>query len=456
MCICKESTEYLPGRVDSIDPPSNRRDKTLNPRRAFTINQNRMFTSFTFVIFAMSCLVGSEHEQIKTLRQSSQGYNVLGQSLLRMFRSFYRTHSNDFKEPLLTDDQVNTYARDGFIVLSGLLDDSELASLVDAGESLVTKHVEKMGGKLKSGNFQVHEFGLVFDENDKRFRDVALRSRLPRAAAELMNLDGHSQNLRLLRDVFLAKGQDSTSSCGWHIDDQMFWPASYKLPTTNTVDQSGINAWIALDDMPFGGSMAVSPFSHTQYFSWKNEAYHALNFKDQYGNGIAKDDLFEMIRAGTVDSCGLEKFAPQVYDEIELSKQEFSFKRGDVIFMNRWLFHKSTDLTENGRLALQAIENSLGDNAGAALLKRYSLRFATGSTSLPGGFMTEKSVLASDGNLGKQLDDIEGEWYPKCWPEVDHDVDTKIETVVREQVPVANEKLAAIMAEVMSLFAKSK
>jgi len=307
-----------------------------------------------------------------------------------------------------------------------------------------------------NGNFQVHEFGLVL--NDKRFRDVALRSKLPVAAAELMQLDSNTQNLRVLRDVFLAKGHESTSSCGWHVDDQMFWPAAYQLPRPSQVDQTSINAWIALDDMPIedGGSMAVSPASHDEDFSWRSEALAALNFDDKFGNGVSKDDLFEMIKSGkVVDSCGLEKVAPHVYDDIELSKQEFSFKRGDVIFMNRWLFHKSIEVTEKGKLALQSLQNSFnGDQTtGAALLKRYSVRFATGDTSLPEGFMTEMSVLASDGlNLGKELNNVSGEWYPKCWPEVDIDVDEKLDYLVKNEVPVAQEKLDAIMAEAMSLF----
>jgi len=237
----------------------------------------------------------------------------------------------------------------------------------------------------------------------------------------------------------------------------MFWPAAYQLPRPSQVDQTGVNAWIALDDMPIehGGSMAVSPSSHVQDFSWKSDALTALNFDDQFGNGVQKGDLFEMIKSGKVDSCGLEKVAPDVYDDIELSKQEFNFKRGDVIFMNRWLFHKSTDVTEKGKVALQALENSCsGDQTtGDALLKRYSIRYATGDASLPGGFMTEMSVLASDGlNLGKELNDVSGEWYPKCWPEVDIDVDDKIDHLVKHDVPVAQEKLGAIMTEVMKLF----
>lgn len=62
-------------------------------------------------------------------------------------------------------------------------------------------------------------------------------------------------------------------------------------------------------------------------------------------------------------------------------------------------------------------------------------------------------MLASDGlNLGKKLDEVSGDWYPKVWPEVDADVDERIDALVRDELPVAQEKLGAIMAEVMSMF----
>ena len=81
------------------------------------------------------------------------------------------------------------------------------------------------------------------------------------------------------------------------------------------------------------------------------------------------------------------------------------------------------------------------------------MRYATGSSSLPGGFVTEMSVLASDGlNSGRDLDSVDGDWYPKCWPEVDPGLDDRIESIARDEVPVAQERLGAVMAEIMSLF----
>ena len=67
---------------------------------------------------------------------------------------------------------------------------------MEAGEDLISKKTSD-DGKLSTGNYQYHEFGLAL--GDKRFRNVALHSNLPSVAAELLQLDTRSQNLRVLR-----------------------------------------------------------------------------------------------------------------------------------------------------------------------------------------------------------------------------------------------------------------
>ena len=134
---------------------------------------------FLYISILFACIVGSEHDG-------------------RIMR-----HRNFFYNPksLLTDDQLDSYIRDGFIVISGLLDTDEINNLVNAGESLISKKSTDTDGKLSSGNYQVHEFGLVFNDSvsSRAFRHAALHSKLPSVAAELLQLDTRSQNLRVLR-----------------------------------------------------------------------------------------------------------------------------------------------------------------------------------------------------------------------------------------------------------------
>ncbi len=170
-------------------PSSMPAEKTMSPRRT-----PRLSISL-FISIAFACLVGSEHGQ--SVRGSGSPHRTFLHSMHRLLGGF-TTQGPSSDTPLLTDEQLDAYLQDGYIVISGLLDTDEVDSLMNASEDLVAKQIEKTGGTLPSNkNFQVNEFGLVL--NERRFRDVALHSKLPRAAAELMQLDGASQNLRVLR-----------------------------------------------------------------------------------------------------------------------------------------------------------------------------------------------------------------------------------------------------------------
>lgn len=134
---------------------------------------------FLYISILFACIVGSEHD---------------GRIMINRHRNFFNNPKS-----LLTDDQLDSYIKDGFIVISGLLDTNEISNLVNAGESLISKKSADVDGKLSSGNYQVHEFGLVFNDSARAFRDVALYSKLPSVVAELLQLDSRSHNLRVLR-----------------------------------------------------------------------------------------------------------------------------------------------------------------------------------------------------------------------------------------------------------------
>jgi hypothetical protein len=104
-------------------------------------------------------------------------------------------------QPVLSADQVEAFSRDGYLVMSGMLDDDLLDRLCHAGDEVVAARAQPTYFA-----FSVIEKGCIFDppvseSNRDVFRKVALQSKLPQVAAELMQLDPETQNCRLLRYV---------------------------------------------------------------------------------------------------------------------------------------------------------------------------------------------------------------------------------------------------------------
>lgn len=107
-------------------------------------------------------------------------------------------------QTILSTDQVEAFARDGYLVLSGMLDDDLLDRLCRAGDEIVRERAQPTYFA-----FSVIERGCIFDPpvsecNRDVFRNVALQSKLARVAAELMQLDPEKQNCRLLRYVVVC------------------------------------------------------------------------------------------------------------------------------------------------------------------------------------------------------------------------------------------------------------
>lgn len=106
---------------------------------------------------------------------------------------------------LFSADQHDAYERDGFLVVSNLLDTQILQEIVAAGNDFLTQ-INKM-----ESYFTSIEMGMIFQAGNqvnqtitRAFRNVALESFLPRAAAELMRLDA-SESVRVLRYVIVEK-----------------------------------------------------------------------------------------------------------------------------------------------------------------------------------------------------------------------------------------------------------
>jgi len=296
------------------------------------------------------------------------------------------------------------------------------------------------------------------------FRDLAMYSKIPRVAASLLRLDelrvggednlkhkkrrrrheeedvttvDDSINLRISRDIFLTKDDDDYA-CGWHVDDTGFWP--------NVASDPGVNAWIALDDMswPFtpasDSSMTTAADEKTQKYdpvatfalslgshrsSWRHEAYAvtgSTHTNPEEGYKSAADLIQRRSGSGT---CNIESSAPNLYEKLEQNRVIYDLKKGDVIFHDRWLFHRTVTVGEYDKMTREKLGEQQHEEKKIQtdkIFKRYSIRYAPGTARVPPGYGVELSVLHDETNANKTLDTIVEKsgspWYPKVWPHV--------------------------------------
>eukprot|EP00978_Attheya_sp_CCMP212_P016871 scaffold44529_cov39-Attheya_sp.AAC.2 len=305
----------------------------------------------------------------------------------------------------LNETLRNVYHRDGVIAIRGLLSEDLLQQL-DKESTQVLEQMDKDGkiSKKATNGKQFHavQHHLALrnpppsnwetdgDADDvTAFLNVSLFSQIPQVAAALLLSDDEKEgeedtnNLRLMRDIFLTKDQDPYI-CGWHVDDFGFWPT--------TADSPGINAWIALDDMPLhtGGGFALAVQSHTA--PWRDQAHRAIGATTTAPTSGFTSALDLFVNRTGGGTCNLETTAPHVNKRMEETMRVYDIKRGDVIFHHRWLFHRTVAMAE----VKEQTENRPG-----LVYRRYSLRYGPGSSVIPPGFGTEPSVLWNDENGGR-------------------------------------------------------
>lgn len=237
-------------------------------------------------------------------------------------------------------------------------------------------------------------------------------------------------------------------TCGWHVDDQGFWPESYLSSASENSgkDQYGINAWVALDDMPkpFEGSMEVARGSHKAPWRW--EAYQAIG-QDRTRPGLSKEELFESLRTGKFKqfgTCeGIKSNRADLGETLRESSEIFDLQKGDVIFATRMLFHRTRKVTPEG---IEFYKKS-----GKQVLNRYSVRYVPGTARLLEGFTTEWSILDHPDNAGRSLDEVANDkenedWYPKVWPVVDEP-----SVISKTKIDQTRGKEKELMAELMQV-----
>lgn len=318
----------------------------------------------------------------------------------------------------------DAFDKEGLVVIRGLFDDDLLDKL--------DKDAQAVDAPTPVKEFVTLKFGPVF--SDSAFREAALSSTIPHFVAKvLLGLRKNDpMTLRVLKDALLVKGGEK-KCCGWHVDDANFWPTSVK-------STPGVNAWIAIDDIPskFGGGLAVSPRSHLA--EWRYDAYEAIGSTQIHPEEglVPGTPSFKRFvgKSGYGKTCDMEEYAPELAAMIDGTKKVFDFKRGDVLFHTRWIFHRSMPMTDDGEKHFQ----KLGKDPA---IKRYSVRYEFGSSSLLRGMSGEFAILNNPQNSGKSLDEVctsDGPYYPRCWPPVADEDMRNIDQLVTNKFPLAEAK----------------
>jgi ectoine hydroxylase-related dioxygenase (phytanoyl-CoA dioxygenase family) len=363
-------------------------------------------------------------------------------------------HVDNLLDDVVSEEMYQSFHRDGVIAVRGLLDPALLSALDGATEEIIVEQRKRneerkrTKPKLLTGRkkppkqfFTVNQGTMFLELNDENstsispFVDVAMMSKIPHIVAGLLDFDCDTcanRTLRVLRDIFLAKDEEEYV-CGWHVDDIGFWPALVEEPG----EPVGINAWIALDDMPVdgGGGFALAVGSHSA--SWKEVAYASIGSTHSYpseGFESSRDILQRRPGNGT---CNIQHTAPHLHRRMEETKRIYEIKAGDVIFHTRWLFHRTIPFDRD------KISSRTTNEENGMVYRRYSIRYGPGTSIIPPGYGTEPSVISDDRNGGRSADHVsqyDSAWYPRAWPSASDFELQQMKVLAKERLPKALEK----------------
>ena len=269
---------------------------------------------------------------------------------------------------VLSEEQMQTFDRDGVILVRGLVKGEELLAAIEEVKAM---------GKKKHDFFKSYK-NIEFQtwRTNNVLKNVAFHSDVPKAAAQLINRGVSNKDredpVRLLKDAVLCYSPGG-EGCGWHVDDKFFWPCQD--------DSTGVNVWIALSPMSAkrGGGLAVSPGSHKEKFA---------------------QDGIPIIRAG--GTCGMETLAPDIHSKLEDMKVLYDMEPGDAILHDRWLFHRS--------------EKFKGAEEDDVVLNRYSIRYMPADAkAFDNGYDDVYKDEKYKGMDGQPLKSFDG-YYPQVFP----------------------------------------
>lgn len=262
---------------------------------------------------------------------------------------------------LVTDDDVETYQRDGVVRIRGLIDGAWVERLRGATDRVRAQTGDFSERYASDGAGEFHSDKFMWDR-DPDFRAYALESAAPRVAAALMR----ASSVNLFYDHLLVKEPGTTSGTPWH-QDMNYWPVE---------GDQVCSIWLALDTVKLdNGGMEFVLASHRA-----GHRYRPFDFR---GTAAVETDEFEPL------------------PDVESNREAFTIRDFDLEPGDAVIFHG---------LTLHGAPGNTSDRYRRALSVRY-----TGDDAR---YIERKKMirLLRDPGL-KTGDRLDSDLFPVAWRE---------------------------------------
>ena len=269
--------------------------------------------------------------------------------------------------PLLDEATSADFARDGAVVLRGLLTAAEVNQLAQGIE-----HNLAHPSPLKLIASQADDPGQFIEDfctwqNNPFYREVMTRSALPEVAAQLMQ----SQTVRLYHDHLLVKEPGTRQPTPWHQDQ----------PYYNVSGRQNVSFWIPVDPVPLESTLRLVAGSHAG--TW----YMPRTFRDQQAKWFPEGTLAELPDIDAVTN-NMNGAAPG-----PLRQLAWALQPGDAVAFHMLSLHASSGVGPQGRRRVFSARY-LGDDARHAVRAwRTSPPFAGLSDRLPDGAAMDDALF---------------------------------------------------------------
>jgi ectoine hydroxylase-related dioxygenase (phytanoyl-CoA dioxygenase family) len=148
---------------------------------------------------------------------------------------------------MVDDAAVEAFARDGVVVVRGIVSPTEIEGLKAAVDQVMASPSSRSNVASRPDDPGCYFEDFCRWQDMPALRQVALESALPHAAATLMD----SVSARFYHDHILVKEAGTTQRTPWHQDQPYY-----------NVTGRGISAWVPIDEVPKAGSPEFWAGSH--------------------------------------------------------------------------------------------------------------------------------------------------------------------------------------------------